>query len=116
MALTITEDCINCGACEPVCPNNAIYENGAVWRFSDKTSLFGNILTLKGLSADAGSEQPTISDDYFFIVADKCTECKGFHDEPQCIAECPVDCIVPDENHSENEEELLAKKAWLHGE
>ena len=24
MALTITEDCINCGACEPVCPNSAI--------------------------------------------------------------------------------------------
>jgi ferredoxin len=24
MALMITEECINCGACEPECPNNAI--------------------------------------------------------------------------------------------
>ena len=26
MAIIITEECINCGACEPECPNNAIYE------------------------------------------------------------------------------------------
>ncbi|MFD4749159.1 4Fe-4S binding protein [Streptomyces rubiginosohelvolus] len=26
MALTITEDCINCGACEPECPTEAITE------------------------------------------------------------------------------------------
>ena len=25
MALIITEDCINCDVCEPVCPNEAIY-------------------------------------------------------------------------------------------
>ena len=25
MALLITEDCINCDVCEPVCPNEAIY-------------------------------------------------------------------------------------------
>ena len=24
MAMTITSECINCGACEPVCPNTAI--------------------------------------------------------------------------------------------
>ena len=29
MAIIITDECINCGACEPECPNNAIYE-GAV--------------------------------------------------------------------------------------
>ena len=23
-------------------------------------------------------------EDYYFIVTSKCTECKGFHDEPQC--------------------------------
>ena len=26
MALVITEDCINCDVCEPVCPNQAIYQ------------------------------------------------------------------------------------------
>ena len=25
MALFITDECINCDVCEPVCPNNAIY-------------------------------------------------------------------------------------------
>lgn len=25
MALKITEECINCDVCEPVCPNDAIY-------------------------------------------------------------------------------------------
>ena len=30
MAIKITEECINCGACEPECPNNAIYEGGDV--------------------------------------------------------------------------------------
>ncbi len=115
MALTITEDCINCGACEPVCPNNAIYEGGAAWRFSDKTALSGSITTPGGASFDADSEQAAVSDDFYFIVADKCTECKGFHDEPQCIAECPVDCIIVDENCTEGEDALLAKKSWMHG-
>jgi len=26
MALMITDECINCDVCEPVCPNNAIYQ------------------------------------------------------------------------------------------
>ncbi|MBL7945411.1 MAG: 4Fe-4S binding protein, partial [Flavobacteriales bacterium] len=39
MAIMITDECINCGACEPECPNNAIYEGGAEWRLADGTSL-----------------------------------------------------------------------------
>jgi ferredoxin len=35
MAIKITEECINCGACEPECPNNAIYEAGAAWAIAD---------------------------------------------------------------------------------
>ena len=26
MALMITDECINCDVCEPICPNQAIYE------------------------------------------------------------------------------------------
>ena len=44
MAIKITDECINCGACEPECPNNAIYEGGAEWKFSDGTSLKGTTL------------------------------------------------------------------------
>ena len=39
MAIKITDECINCGACEPECPNNAIYEASEEWRFSDGTEL-----------------------------------------------------------------------------
>jgi len=45
-------------------------------------------------------------DDIFVIDADKCTECVGHHDEPQCVAICPVDCIVIDENRVETREQL----------
>jgi ferredoxin len=31
MALMINEDCINCGACEPECPNEAISEGEPVY-------------------------------------------------------------------------------------
>ena len=31
MAIIITDECINCGACEPECPNTAIYEGGIEW-------------------------------------------------------------------------------------
>jgi ferredoxin len=29
------------------------------------------------------------------INPDKCTECIGHFDEPQCMVVCPVDCIEP---------------------
>ena len=91
MALLITDECINCGACEPECPNTAIYEGGVGWSLDGKTN-------------------PPISTEYFYIVPDKCTECVGFHNEPQCQAVCPVDCIILDPDHVESREELLAKK------
>lgn len=31
MATTITEECINCGACEPECPNEAISEGESIY-------------------------------------------------------------------------------------
>ena len=52
--------------------------------------------------------------DVYYIVTDKCTECVGFHDEPQCAAVCPVDCCIDDENHRESKDELLAKKTFMH--
>jgi ferredoxin len=114
MAIKITDECINCGACEPECPNNAIYEGGNEWRFSDGTSLKGSITTLKGNTLDAESINAPNEMDVYYIVTDKCTECVGFHDEPQCAAVCPVDCCIDDENARESKEELLAKKSFMH--
>jgi ferredoxin len=32
--------------------------------------------------------------DLYFINPDKCTECQGKFDVPQCVANCPADTIV----------------------
>ena len=114
MAIKITDECINCGACEPECPNNAIYEGGAEWRFSDGTSVKGEFKGHSGFTADADAAQEPVDMDVYYIVTDKCTECKGFHDEPQCAAVCPVDCCVDDEDNVHTEAENLEKKATLH--
>lgn len=34
MALYITDECINCDVCEPVCPNNAIYEGDEIYEIN----------------------------------------------------------------------------------
>jgi ferredoxin len=115
MAIKITDECINCGACEPECPNTAIYEGGAEWKFSDGTSLKGNYTGKNsGVQVDATKENEPVEMDVYFIVTDKCTECVGFHDEPQCAAVCPVDCCIPDENFVEERTSLLEKKDSLH--
>jgi ferredoxin len=116
MAIKITDECINCGACEPECPNNAIYDAAASWKFSEGTALKGVIDFGDGSTLDADETQAPISNEVYYIVPDKCTECVGFHEEPQCAAVCPVDCCIPDENVPEAPEDLLAKKAWLHAE
>ena len=102
MAIKITDDCINCEACEPECPNNAIYAPEEPWKFSDGTTMSDD------------SEKEAESDEFFYIATDKCTECRGFNDEPACAAVCPVDCCVDDEDNVETEEELMAKKERLH--
>lgn len=114
MAIKITDECINCGACEPECPNNAIYEGGAEWRFSDGTSVKGMFNKLDGSAIDADAPQEPKSMDVYYIVTDKCTECVGFHDEPQCAAVCPVDCCVDDPDFRESQEVLMSKKDKMH--
>lgn len=114
MAIKITDECINCGACEPECPNNAIYEGGAEWAIADGTSVKGMYTLMDGTQTDVDERHAPIADDVYYIVPSKCTECMGFHEEPQCAAVCPVDCCVPDPDYVESKEELLAKKARLH--
>ena len=116
MAIKITDECINCGACEPECPNNAIYEASEEWKYSDGTEINGSVDFPNGKKVNADNLNEPVSDEYYFIVTDKCTECKGFHNEPQCAAVCPVDCCVPDEENEESEEVLLAKKRFMHKE
>ncbi|MDA1009047.1 MAG: 4Fe-4S dicluster domain-containing protein [Bacteroidetes bacterium] len=103
MAIRITDDCINCEACEPECPNNAIYAPEEAWKFSDGTTMQDDKERVNG----------GFSDEFFYIATDKCTECIG-HEEPQCAAVCPVDCCIQDDDSVESKEELMAKKEKLH--
>jgi ferredoxin len=114
MAIKITDECINCGACEPECPNNAIYEGGVEWAIADGTSVKGMYKLMDGSEIDADSRNNPVAADTYYIVTNKCTECQGFHEEPQCAAVCPVDCCVSDEDYKETVEELLDKKNKLH--
>ena len=95
MSTMITEECINCGACEPECPNTAIYEGGANYELN-------------------GGSHPAIAQDVYYIVPEKCTECVGFFDQEQCAAVCPVDCCVPNPKDVESEEQLIAKAKVIH--
>lgn len=114
MAIIITDECINCGACEPECPNHAIYEGGVEWAISDGNTVKGDYALEDGSTVDAHHKNNPVSDDFYFIVPDKCTECVGFHEEPQCAAVCPVDCCVPDPDRTETKDQLLHKKERLH--
>lgn len=94
MAVMITDECIACNACEPECPNNAIYDAGVSYDY-------------------AGEEHPALNDDHTYIVPEKCSECVGFYDEPQCIEACPTEAIIMDPDRVESKEELMKKKEYL---
>jgi ferredoxin len=98
MATMITAECINCGACEPECPNTAIYQGAVEWQGPD------------------GAMHPALSNEIFYIVPEKCTECVGFHDHEACAAVCPVDACVPNPEIPETHEVLLARARALHPE
>ncbi|WP_185851476.1 4Fe-4S binding protein [Blattabacterium cuenoti] len=114
MSIKITEECINCGACESECPNRAIYEGGKMWRMSDGTSLKKG--KNKELEMDPTIPKNPKEQEIYFVVSEKCTECVGFYDEPQCAIICPVNCCILDKNHFETKEDLFQKKKFLHGE
>lgn len=50
------------------------------------------------------------------IAAERCTECVGHFDVPQCVEVCPVECIVVDSDHVESPNALIAKYRALNGE
>jgi ferredoxin len=53
-------------------------------------------------------------EDHYLIKSDLCTECVGFFPEPQCTSACPTDSIVPDPDHKEEKDALLAKFKKIH--
>ncbi|WP_044406463.1 YfhL family 4Fe-4S dicluster ferredoxin [Thiomicrospira microaerophila] len=43
------------------------------------------------------------------INPDLCTECVGYYDNPTCISVCPLDVIIKDPEHVENQDSLYEK-------
>ena len=56
----------------------------------------------------------SLGDDIYEIDAERCTECIGHYDEPQCVACCPIDCVEQDPNNIETVDTAAAKldKLW----
>ena len=54
-------------------------------------------------------------DEIYVIDPNKCTECIGHFEEPQCQEVCPVDCIPLDNERMETEEQLWEKYSGLTG-
>ena len=48
-------------------------------------------------------------EDIYIIDPNKCTECVGHFDTPQCREVCPVDCIPLNPNYVEDHDQLMAK-------
>ena len=67
MAFEIIETCVDCYACEPVCPNQAIYQ------------------------ARVGEHS------HFLIDSEKCTECIGDFMDAQCASICPIEGAIVNE-------------------
>ena len=51
--------------------------------------------------------------DIYEIDPARCTECVGHFDAAQCVAVCPVDCIISHPEHVETREQLQLKYAAL---
>ncbi len=50
-----------------------------------------------------------MGEEIYQINPDRCTECIGHFDEPQCQVLCPVSCIPQDPDRPETVELLWAK-------
>lgn len=55
------------------------------------------------------NEAITCGEDIYLIDPDRCTECVGHYDTPQCRKVCPVDCIPKDPARHETPDQLLEK-------
>ncbi len=54
-------------------------------------------------------------EEIYVIDPNKCTECIGNYDEPQCVQVCPVDCIPKSDTVVESEDQLWSKYTKLTG-
>jgi ferredoxin len=61
------------------------------------------------------NEAISMGEEYYVIAPDKCTECVGHFDSPQCVQVCPVECIPINPQHVETPDQLMTKYRKLLG-
>lgn len=61
------------------------------------------------------NEAISMGEEIYEIDPNRCTECVGHFDTPQCVEVCPVECIPQDPGHAEDKDALLAKYRRLTG-
>ena len=57
----------------------------------------------------------SLGEEFYEIDPDRCTECVGHFDLPQCIEVCPVECIIIDPERVESDEQLRERYIELTG-
>lgn len=62
------------------------------------------------------NEAISMGPEYYQIDPNRCTECVGHFDEPQCVQVCPVECIPINFDLNESREQLQAKFERLQAE
>ncbi len=55
------------------------------------------------------NEAISMGEEIYVIDPDKCTECVGHFDQPQCVQVCPVECIPVNPQRVESRDMLQAK-------
>lgn len=85
MSILITDDCINCSACEAECPKNAVYPN---LRSTKPESIFINNKFLR---------DGFVSYEHYYINPALCNECRGIYESPRCNEVCPVSCCLSED-------------------
>ena len=56
-----------------------------------------------------------VDNSIYVITHERCTECVGHFDEPQCASVCPIgDCCVPDSDRLESTGVLLERARRIH--
>ena len=80
MSLMITDECINCDVCEPVCPNNAIYQGQDIYEINAElcTECVGHFdapqcvevcpIDCIPLNPDVAETQAQLMQKYFFLT------------------------------------------------
>lgn len=72
-------------------------------------TITGECINCDVCEPECPNEAISMGAEFYQIDPDKCTECVGHFDEPQCVLLCPVGCIPVDPQRVEDRAALWRK-------